>query len=144
MKIWDIRQPLPTLSLAAHQFEVLTADWCKYNDCVIATGSVDKSIKIWDVRMPQRELATMLGHGYAVRRVAFSPHSPTVLASCGYDMTVRVWDYMAPEDSMLRLWDHHTEFAVGLSWSTLNEGMLASCGWDEMTYVWGSNGDPRQ
>jgi hypothetical protein len=43
--VWDLRQPRPTLSLAAHAYEVLAADWCKYNDCVIATGSVDKSIK---------------------------------------------------------------------------------------------------
>lgn len=46
VKIWDLRQPRPTLSLAAHQFEVLAADWCKYNDCILATGSVDKSIKV--------------------------------------------------------------------------------------------------
>ena len=45
-QVWDVRQPGSTLSLAAHQFEVLSADWCKYNDCVIATGSVDKSIKV--------------------------------------------------------------------------------------------------
>ena len=45
-QIWDLRQPRPTLSLAAHQFEILTADWCKYNDCILATGSVDKSIKV--------------------------------------------------------------------------------------------------
>lgn len=42
--------------------QVLSADWCKYNDCIIATGSVDKSIKVWDVRVPQRELATLVGH----------------------------------------------------------------------------------
>lgn len=41
-----MRQPRASLSLAAHQYEVLTADWCKYNDCIIATGSVDKSIKV--------------------------------------------------------------------------------------------------
>ena len=40
--------------------QVLTADWCKYNECMIATGSVDKSIKVWDVRQPQRELAVLL------------------------------------------------------------------------------------
>ena len=45
-QIWDMRHPRPTLSLAAHQFEILSADWCKYNDCIIATGSVDKSIKV--------------------------------------------------------------------------------------------------
>ncbi len=43
-------------------------DWCKYNDCVIATGATDHSIKTWDVRMPQRELTTLLGHSLAVRR----------------------------------------------------------------------------
>jgi WD40 repeat protein len=48
--------------------EVLAADWCKYNDCVIATGGTDHTIKTWDVRMPQRELTTLLGHTLAVRR----------------------------------------------------------------------------
>lgn len=62
VRLWDLRQPQPTLLLPAHAFEVLTADWCKYNDCIIATGSIDKSIKIWDVRQPQRELTTLFGH----------------------------------------------------------------------------------
>lgn len=61
-KIWDLRQNRPTLSIAAHAHEILTADWCKYNDCVIATGSVDKTIKTWDIRAPQRELTALRGH----------------------------------------------------------------------------------
>jgi peroxin-7 len=93
--------------------------------------------------MPERALATLLGHTYAVRRVLFSPHVETLVASCSYDMTVRLWDYAAPEDALVRLWDHHTEFAVGLDWSTLVEGLLASCGWDEMTFAWHMNADPR-
>jgi peroxin-7 len=44
--IWDARQASPSLILKAHSRELLTADWCKYNDCVIATGSIDKSIKV--------------------------------------------------------------------------------------------------
>jgi len=143
VKVWDVRQARATLTLAAHAAEVLAADWCKYNDCVLATGSVDKSIRVWDVRVPGRELATLLGHTYAVRRLAFSPHAPTVLASCAYDTTVRMWDYAAPEEAMLRAWGHHSEFAVGLDWSSLVEGLLASCGWDEMTFAWHSSQDPR-
>lgn len=50
------------------RLQILTVDWCKYNDCVIATGSVDKSIKIWDVRVPDREVSVLAGHSYAVRR----------------------------------------------------------------------------
>lgn len=32
--------------------------------------------------MPERELAVLLGHTYAVRRVLFSPHVETLVASC--------------------------------------------------------------
>lgn len=143
VKLWDIRQQRPTRSLAAHQQEILTADWCKYNDCIMATASVDKVIKVWDVRMLERELVAMPGHGYAVRRVLFSPHAESVIASASYDMTVRLWDWQKPGDPLLRVWDHHSEFAVGLDWSVLTEGMLASCGWDEMTFIWHQGSDPK-
>ncbi len=80
---------------------------------------------------------------YAVRRVVFSPHAENVVASCSYDMTVRLWDVAAPEDALLQVWDHHSEFAVGLDLSTLSKGMMASAGWDGLSYVWHQKGDPR-
>ena len=43
----------------------------------------------------------------------------------------------------VQVWDHHTEFAVGLDWSTLSEGMLASAGWDGQAFVWHMRSDPR-
>lgn len=64
-KIWDLRQPVSTLTVRAHQHEILSADWCKYNDCLVATGSTDKTIRLWDVRMPERELRTIFAHGCA-------------------------------------------------------------------------------
>lgn len=47
--VWDARQQAPSLVLNAHPREILTGDWCKYNDCVLATGSIDKSIKVRSV-----------------------------------------------------------------------------------------------
>eukprot|EP00898_Chlorokybus_atmophyticus_P000953 jgi/Chlat1/1859/Chrsp141S02191 len=125
VRIWDVRVPHATLTIPAHQYEVLSCDWSKYNDCILATGSVDKTIKVWDVRMPEREMTTLHGHTYAVRRVKCSPHRET------------------PEDALIARYDHHTEFAVGMDMSVLVDGMLASTGWDEMTYVWQQGADPR-
>jgi peroxin-7 len=34
-------------TINAHNFEILTCDWNKYNEFVVATGSVDKTIRIW-------------------------------------------------------------------------------------------------
>lgn len=34
-------------TIKAHDHEILTCDWNKYNEFIVMTGSVDKSIKIW-------------------------------------------------------------------------------------------------
>ncbi|KAL4381566.1 hypothetical protein AHAS_Ahas04G0146300 [Arachis hypogaea] len=54
-----------------HKFEVLTCDWNKYDDYIIVTVSVDKSIKVWDVKIFRVSIAVM--NGYVVRKVRFSP-----------------------------------------------------------------------
>ncbi|KAL5065579.1 hypothetical protein RYX36_027316 [Vicia faba] len=95
----------------------------------------------------QKELielaAEMLnGHGYAVRKLKFSPHVRNLMVSCSYDMSVCVRDFML-EDALVSRYDHHTEFAVGVDMSVLVEGLIASTGWDELAYVWQHGTDPR-
>uniref|UniRef100_A0A453G0W3 Peroxin-7 n=2 Tax=Aegilops tauschii subsp. strangulata TaxID=200361 RepID=A0A453G0W3_AEGTS len=141
-RVWDVREPGPTLVIPAHDHEVLSLDWDKYDPSILATGSVDKSIRIWDVRSPQAPLAQLAGHGYAVKRVKFSPHRQGMLMSCSYDMTVCMWDYRK-EDALLQRYGHHTEFVAGIDMSVLTDGLLASTGWDEMIYVWPFGSDPR-
>lgn len=103
--------------------EVLSLDWNKYRSFHLATGSTDKSVKVWDLRSvasggahaqptpppppgapggPASGQITSIctGHDYAVRKVAFSPHSPSLLASGSYDMTARVWDIDHPSASL--------------------------------------------
>ncbi|KAL1212821.1 Peroxisome biogenesis protein 7 [Cardamine amara subsp. amara] len=122
LRIWDVREPGSTMIIPAHDFEILSCDWNKYDDCILATSSVDKTIKVWDVRSYRVPLAVLNGHGYAVRKVKFSPHRRSLIASCSYDMTVCLWDYMV-EDALV--------------------GLMASTGWDELVYVWQQGMDPR-
>ncbi|EMR66861.1 putative peroxisomal targeting signal 2 receptor protein [Eutypa lata UCREL1] len=76
--------PPPTTTPA----EVLTHDWNKYREPIIATGGVDRAIRTFDIRNPAGgPVALLLGHEYAVRRLAWSPHAADILVSASYDMT---------------------------------------------------------
>lgn len=144
--------------------EILTHDWNKYRDTVVATGGVDRLIRTFDVRNPAGgPLSAMAGHEYAVRRLAWSPHASDVLASSSYDMTVRVWSDAAPSaanpppppapppgpgpqpgggpvvplGTQLGVMNRHSEFATGVDWCLFGTGgWLASAGWDQRVLVW--------
>ncbi|KAK9479208.1 WD40-repeat-containing domain protein [Lipomyces japonicus] len=165
MRFWDPRAgEYPTNSVMAHNgAEILSLDWNRYRPDVIATSSVDKTIKVWDMRFLGAATAggvahaspvnEFVGHAYAVRKIAWSPHDPDLLLSASYDMTARVWqDNTAfeqrdqvpitrgqqPNHNQLRgVWDRHSEFVVGCDWSLWGTaGWVATTGWDEMVYVW--------
>ena len=62
-RVWDIRQAgSARLTLNGQGGEVLTADWCKYDDCIIATGSVDRHIRVWDLRRVDAPVMVLAGH----------------------------------------------------------------------------------
>jgi peroxin-7 len=98
------------------------------------TGSVDHTIKVWDLRRPDREVICLPGHEYAVRRVKCSPHRGNIIASASYDMSVRLWDMAAPVP-MVELHDAHTEFVLGVDFNLYVEGQIATCAWDENVHI---------
>ena len=123
---------------------------------MVVTGSVDKTVRGWDVRAGPGSppLFTLVGHTYAVRRVRCSPHVGTEVsrrgvgaarrtlrareqvATCSYDFTTRVWDFMQPAArQQVRLFADHSEFVIGLDWSLHHPGQLADVGWDQALVV---------
>lgn len=80
-QVWDTNTRRSSMTIHAHDFEVLTCDWNKYNEFLLCTGSVDKTIRTWDIRAPRQPVTILEGHEFAVRRIKCSPHSPSVIAS---------------------------------------------------------------
>ena len=57
---------------------------------ILASGSADNTIKLWDVSTG-KELRTLWGHSGVINSVAFSPNGK-ILASGSSDMTIKSWD----------------------------------------------------
>jgi peroxin-7 len=136
--------------------EILTLDWNKYMENVVITGSVDRNIKMWDLRNPMRPLggncfiflvltcAEFSGHAYAVRKVRCSPHHRNLFASVSYDRNFCLWDFERPGDPLVEKSEHHSEFAVGVDFNIFVEGQVATAGWDCNVALWQLGGDPRR
>ena len=62
---------------------------------LLATGSYDQQIKLWDVASG-KELRTLAGHNDAVFDLAFRPDGK-LLASASGDRTVKLWDVASGE-----------------------------------------------
>uniref|UniRef100_A0A674P771 Peroxin-7 n=1 Tax=Takifugu rubripes TaxID=31033 RepID=A0A674P771_TAKRU len=116
LRVWDVKRAACRLAVPAHQAEILTCDWCKYDQNIIATGSVDCSVYIWDLRNVRHPVNQLLGHTYAIRRLKFCPFSRSLVASCSYDFTVRFWDY-SRDPPLLDTVEHHSEFVCGLDFN---------------------------
>jgi WD40 repeat protein/uncharacterized caspase-like protein len=97
----------------------------------LATGSVDKTIKIWDAATG-RELRTLAGHTGEVKTVAFSPDGRQ-LASGGNDGRIILWD-IASGGELTEL-SAHAKAVAAIAFSR-DGRWLASGGADFAVKLW--------
>ena len=61
-------------------------------ETMVATGSADHTIGIWDLRSLDKKLHSIEAHKEDVIKLEWHPHDPPVLASASYDRRVNVFD----------------------------------------------------
>ena len=101
---------------------------------ILASGSDDKTVKLWDVTTGECIL-TCKGHTNWVQSVAFSPDGQ-IVASGSDDQTVRLWDVTTGE--CLKILQGHTEWVWSVAFN-LDGQTLASASLNETIKLWDVN-----
>ncbi|XP_014251007.1 peroxisomal targeting signal 2 receptor [Cimex lectularius] len=135
LSIWNSKiSEKASMTIKAHDAEVLTCSWCKFDQNLLATGGSDGLIRGWDIRFLGNHIFEQIGCDYAVRKIQFSPHMPSILASVAYDFTTRIWDFKLSSQPCETI-RHHSEFVYGLDFNNHVKGQIADCGWDSLVHV---------
>lgn len=84
---WDVSG-----AYKGHTDSVEDIQWSPVEENVLASCSVDKSIRIWDTRERGRPMLTIAAHDTDVNVISWSRLAQHMLASGGDDGSLRVWD----------------------------------------------------
>ncbi|KAI9846417.1 MAG: hypothetical protein M1837_004008 [Sclerophora amabilis] len=99
----------------------------QFDDNILATGSYDATIKIWDVESGE-ELRTLKGHESGIRALQFDD---TKLISGSMDRSLKVWNWRTGE--CLSTYTGHTGGVIGLHFDS---NILASGSIDKTVKIW--------
>lgn len=114
LKMWDHTLPKPNISShRAHDAEIMSLDFNKYEEHIV-TCSIDKSIRVWDLRKLTSPINVLQHHRYPPKKVRFSPHIPWLLASGSFDMNVHFYDLRDTTEPLKMKGAQHTEFVTGV------------------------------
>nr|XP_060642092.1 coronin-1C isoform X1 [Anolis sagrei ordinatus] len=119
-KTGRIDKAYPTV--CGHTGPVLDIDWCPHNDHVIASGSEDCTVMVWQI--PENGLALSLtepvvvleGHSKRVGIVAWHPTARNILLSAGCDNVILIWN-VGTGEPLISLEDMHQEMIYSVSWN---------------------------
>ena len=70
----------PSHTVDAHSAEVNCLSFNPYSEFILASGSADKTVALWDLRNLKLKLHSFESHKDKIFQVQWSPHNKTILA----------------------------------------------------------------
>ena len=128
----DWRQAQLLKTLTGHKYSVESVAFSP-NGQLLASGSNDNTIKLWQVQDGgARLLNTLTGHKGKVYSVAFSPNGQ-LLASGSWDKTIKLWQVQ--DGALLKTLTGHKDIVYSVAFSP-NGQLLASGSRDNTLKLW--------
>ncbi|MBN3299707.1 COR1B protein, partial [Amia calva] len=124
----DIAQP----TVCGHTGPVLDIEWCPHNDNIIASGSEDCSVMIWEIpdggltRPMTESVVTLEGHSKRVGILSWHPTAHNVLLSAGCDNVIIIWDVSRGEP-VIRLDSIHSDMIYSAAWNSNGSRLVTAC-----------------
>lgn len=125
-----------SLKKGSHRDAVMSLSWNKVHRQVIASGSADCTVKLWDVTQAHSEKAnadTLKHHKDKVQSVLWHPKEGTLLATGSYDRTVALVDARATDSVK------HVKIPAdceSLAWDPFNDQYLTVATEDGTCLCW--------
>src|SRR3569833_2210247 len=127
-------KPQPRYSLESHRNAINCIAFHPIFS-VLATGSDDYTIKIWDWDVGELE-RTIKGHTRGILDVDFGgPRSNTLLASCSSDLTIKLWD-PADDYKNIRTLSGHDHSVSAVRFIPASANLLVSASRDKTLKIW--------
>lgn len=113
-----------------HSEGIESIDFSAGLPCVV-TGSLDKTIKVWDINTLQTRVT--LNHDDGIVKVACYASRPFNIFSCSLDGTIRVWD--ARTGTLVKTLKGHKSHVLSFEWIESKQ-QLVSVGEDTVIRFW--------
>uniref|UniRef100_A0A673CPV3 Coronin n=1 Tax=Sphaeramia orbicularis TaxID=375764 RepID=A0A673CPV3_9TELE len=129
-KTGRIDKAYPTV--CGHTGPVLDIDWCPHNDQVIASGSEDCTVMVWQI--PENGLVSSMsepvvvleGHSKRVGIITWHPTARNVLLSAGCDNQIIIWN-VGTGEAMITLEDMHPDVIYNVCWNRNGSLICTAC-----------------
>ena len=138
-RIVDCDTGTPVHILKGHTSWVLVVSWSP-DDSMIATGSMDNTVRLWDSKTGKSLGAPLAGHSKWIRSLAWEPYhlqkpGRPRIASSSKDTTVRVWDVVAKRIELVL--SGHEGAVSCVRWG--GTGKIYTCSHDKTVKIWNAN-----
>lgn len=137
---WHVEQH----PLSGHTDSVEDIQWSPNEAHMLVSCSVDKSLRVWDIRSPQSKanvLTVEESHDADVNVISWNRLETAILLSGGDDGVIKTWDMRmfgkpGRKPSPIAMFKHHIAPITSIEWHPTDNSVFAASGDDNQITLW--------